>query len=140
MLTHGCMTAMGKIWEFGRRTSGSAGEALLTAADRASLATVSGAVTTARPWLHFWYCDTERDARAAADRMRESGWGIRRLGRAVGEDGWAVIAVRTVSVIDERTVSDARRFFTDLARRHHGDYDGWEYGVDAPAPSHALRL
>lgn len=135
MLTHALMTTMGKIWDIGRRTRSGSGEPFLTASDRASLAALDGTSDAPRHWLHFWYCASERDARTAADRMRDAGWGIRRLGHAAGESGWAVVADRAAAVVDERAVADARRFFTDLAARLHGEYDGWECGVEASAPA-----
>ena len=80
---------------------------------------------------HFWYCAAEEDARVAAANMREHGWRIIRLGRAVDGTGWAVAADQEATVLTESAVAQARRFFTGLALQvDGGEYDGWEAGVE----------
>lgn len=113
----------------GRRTRGDrpgavASEIELPGDDRERLRGVDDG--DVRTWSHYWYCDDERDARSVLPAMRERGWRITRLARAVDASGWVVVATRD-DVVTPAVVRAARAFFAGLAATvTGGEYDGWE--------------
>jgi hypothetical protein len=116
----------------GRRTRGdrptTAGvpEAVLDDGDRARLL-AAGESDVVRTWSHFWYCDDERDAERVVPTMRERGWRITRMARAVDASGWVIVATRD-DVVTPAVIRSTRAFFAGLAARvAGGEYDGWEF-------------
>src|ERR1041384_5792547 len=87
--------------------------------------------------LHYLYFAAKSAAVEAAAVLRALGFQIEERGDCaaagqcrLGADGvnWLVLARHTI-VPSEGTISSARRVMEDLARKHNGEYDGWEAEV-----------
>ena len=82
-------------------------------------------LSQARHVIHFLYFDSEGDARAAAEVLGKSSWGVAvdapsktMLQWCVRADGYRVLGSETIAAFRAR--------FEHLANDHAGEYDGWE--------------
>jgi regulator of RNase E activity RraB len=88
-----------------------------------------------RHTIHYFYFDSEEDARAAGRNLREIGFDVSvgvELRPEYAAKPWPVLADRT-EVINEGVIAALRGPLTSIAKRRGGDYDGWEAQVDSKA-------
>jgi len=96
-------------------------------ADRLALRQLAGRgadLSKPRHVVHFLYFASEAEARAAAEAIGDA-WRTVLEAPAESSEQWCVKADghRTMSF---ETASAFRSWFDDIARRHGGEYDGWE--------------
>lgn len=77
---------------------------------------------------HWIYFQDEADARAAARELVASGFSVEPIAKDPGDSVWRLLARKTM-VPRLAEVEATSEFLEDLARRHRGDYDGWETQV-----------
>jgi regulator of ribonuclease activity B len=70
---------------------------------------------------HYFYFESELNATAAGDRLREKGWSVEQK-RGADMDNWLVLAKQPVPVND---ISEIRAELEGLAEEFEGEYDGW---------------
>ena len=85
-------------------------------------------LTQPREVRHYSYFADRAAADAAAEAMREWGYGVTVEESATGDGTWLALATAEV-VVDESTVDSTRGRFEQIAAAHGGDYDGWEAAV-----------
>ncbi|MDO4259347.1 MAG: ribonuclease E inhibitor RraB [Actinomycetaceae bacterium] len=80
-----------------------------------------------RDWVHYLYFSSENAAQEAAEKITAQGWQMKRQ-ILPSEDGstWGVIVRRDDMTVNEKSVPEARAFFTAIATELGGEYDGWE--------------
>ncbi len=79
--------------------------------------------------IFYSYAPSEEVARAMADEIRTRGFACE-IREPLPEypDQWSVVSeMHTVTSPD--FIRDSTDFFEDVARRHGGEYDGWEASV-----------
>lgn len=96
-------------------------------ADRLALRQLAGRgadLSKPRHVIHFLYFASEQDAHAAMETIGDA-WKTALEAPGESIDQWCVKADgnRTLSY---ETVPAFRAWFDELARRHGGEYDGWE--------------
>ena len=91
----------------------------------------AGASVGPQTLVHFLYFPREHDAASSAAELRAAGF---RTEERLGADdvNWLVLARHEI-VLTEATIAAARRLMEAQARRHGGEYDGWEAEVSGPA-------
>ena len=78
---------------------------------------------------HWLYCRDETTARAAGQELTAAGFSVEGINKESEGADWRLLARKTMvpRLADvERTSADLE----DLAKRHHGDYDGWETQIE----------
>jgi hypothetical protein len=93
------------------------------------LAGLGADLTRPRHVLHFLYFDDEADATAAAAVTRRAGYETTVTEPDENIAQWSVRA-EAHRVVDRTTVEAFRTWFEELAREHHGEYDGWEAAAE----------
>jgi hypothetical protein len=82
--------------------------------------------------IHYFYFETEAgadEARKELARMQFEARAGAQLESEPTSRRWPVIAERT-EVIDEKVIRILRKPLTEIAKRHGGEYDGWEAAAD----------
>lgn len=78
---------------------------------------------------HWLYFRDETTARAAGQELTAAGFSVEGINKESEGADWRLLARKTMvpRLADvERTSADLE----DLAKRHHGDYDGWETQIE----------
>jgi hypothetical protein len=105
------------------------GRSTLMADDHAALEELRRSSRVAGPHvvLHYLYFPRRDAAGATAAELRARGFATE---ERLGADGvnWLVLARHQI-VPSEETIAGVRPVMEDLARRHGGEYDGWETEV-----------
>lgn len=82
---------------------------------------------------HYLYVPHKDQAETLGKRVSESGFSIVVSPGALGND-WLVLASKK-QLLDERTISELREFFSELAESvAGGEYDGWEVDLGEEEP------
>ena len=85
--------------------------------------------------VFFLYIPSGTDALASAAALRKVGFEsaihapLGKVSDGTTEDRWSVVSHLT-AVPTLKTIHHAAAIMTALARRYHGDYDGWEAEVE----------
>jgi hypothetical protein len=78
--------------------------------------------------IAYLYFTKEQDGeRAAADLASEGFFGS--LGRNEAGDSW-LAKVELEAVVSDETIRDLSELLRAIARRHNGEYDGWEASAE----------
>ena len=95
----------------------------------AQLATVSADLRLPRDTIHYLYLPSEGRAQLAASELagRDRKFEVR---RAATGPNWVVIVKQTM-VVSPASIGEIRKQIEAVAKRHGGQYDGWEAAVTA---------
>lgn len=74
-------------------------------------------------YRHYFYFANEDDARSAAAELEAFETTVQAPGDGIDE--WAVLAEQTIA-LDESALNDLTQLLDEVARRLHGEYDGWD--------------
>jgi Regulator of ribonuclease activity B len=80
--------------------------------------------------LVYLYFEDEGEARAAATQMGELGYEVRVTEPSHGVEQWAVVGETQLAPTPE-AVAELRAALDGIAKRHRGEFDGWEASVEA---------
>jgi hypothetical protein len=75
--------------------------------------------------IHFLLFADEADARTAQDEIGEGSWSTRIEPPTEALAEWSV-RVDGERILGSETIAAFRTQFDEVARRHGGEYDGWE--------------
>lgn len=78
---------------------------------------------------HWLYFSSESDARAAATDLSAAGFSVESVAASADSNEWRVLAQKTIVPTLEE-VEKTSSYLESLARRHHGEYDGWETQIE----------
>lgn len=78
---------------------------------------------------HWLYFRDETSARAAGQELNSAGFSVEGIDKESEGADWRVLARKTM-VPRLADVEKMSAYLEDLAKRHHGDYDGWETQVE----------
>ena len=80
--------------------------------------------------LVYLYFEDESDARPAAAEVGELGYEMRVTEPSHGVEQWAVVGEKQLAPTPE-AVAKLRDDLDGVAKRHRGEFDGWEASVEA---------
>jgi hypothetical protein len=78
----------------------------------------------------YLYFEAEGDARAVASEVGTLGYEMRLTEPSHGVEQWAVVGEADFAPTPE-TVAKLRADLDGIAKRHRGEFDGWEASVEA---------
>lgn len=90
---------------------------------RAEVGAEAGAAELAAQVIHYLYFPDRDDARRAAEELRSQGLEVE---ERLGADGVNWLVQSRHVTVDESSDDARRALIEDVARRYHGEYDGWE--------------
>lgn len=112
-----------------RQRSGLNGYDAVSDADRSVLEVLvaNGArLDQPRHVLHYVYVRDEGVASVAAGELGTGAWETEVRPPAEGSSGWLVLSQRRGHVLTPNAIVADRATFEAVARKHDGEYDGWE--------------
>ena len=80
--------------------------------------------------LAYLYFTDEGDARPAAAEVGELGWEVRVTEPSHGVEEWSVVGEQDLAPTPE-AIAKLREELGGVAKRHRGEFDGWEASVEA---------
>jgi regulator of RNase E activity RraB len=78
---------------------------------------------------HWFYFRDEPSARAAGQELTAAGFSVEDIAKESEGADWRVLARKTMVPL-LADVEKTSAYLEVLAKRHHGDYDGWETQVE----------
>lgn len=90
--------------------------------------------TRPRETTHYLHFKSAVSARIAAERAQGAGFSVSTEGPGNDRDDWQVQAKHTI-LVNEETITKARRALTSVAEASGGYYDGWDTYADASLDS-----
>ena len=78
---------------------------------------------------HWLYFRDETSARAAGQELTSTGFSVEGIDKESESADWRLLARKTM-VPRLADVEKTSAYLEDLAKRHHGDYDGWETQIE----------